>query len=95
MGDYSTLYPLVDKIKVKVTARILIDTDTTLGTWIEQTGTILQGSVQSQTSDSRKRRTNNHKGNKRLQSTHQDQNGKQLTPDGKAVQLTRKTMSNA
>ncbi|MEG0979277.1 MAG: hypothetical protein RSD17_01495 [Oscillospiraceae bacterium] len=45
MGDYSTLYPLVDKIKVKVTTRILIDTDTTPGTWIEQTGTILLGEV--------------------------------------------------
>ena len=27
VGDYSTLYPLVDKIKVKGTARILIDTE--------------------------------------------------------------------
>jgi HK97 family phage major capsid protein len=45
VGDYSTLYPLVDKIKVKGTARILIDTDTTPATWIEQTGTIPTGNV--------------------------------------------------
>ena len=31
LGDYSTLYPIVDKIRVKGTARILIDTDTTAG----------------------------------------------------------------
>jgi HK97 family phage major capsid protein len=36
LGDYSTLYPLVDKIRVKGTARILIDTDTTPATWVEQ-----------------------------------------------------------
>ena len=29
MGDYTTLYPLVDKIRVSGTTRILIDTDTT------------------------------------------------------------------
>lgn len=40
LGDYSTLYPLVDRITVKGTARILIDTDTTAATWIEQTGTL-------------------------------------------------------
>jgi len=45
LGDFSTLYPLVDKIKVKGTTRILIDTDTTPATWIEQTGTIPQGEV--------------------------------------------------
>jgi HK97 family phage major capsid protein len=36
LGDYSTLYPLVDKIQVKGTARILIDTDTTPASWVEQ-----------------------------------------------------------
>jgi HK97 family phage major capsid protein len=36
LGDYSTLYPLVDRIQVKGTARILIDTDTTPATWVEQ-----------------------------------------------------------
>lgn len=45
VGDYSTLYPLVDKIKVRGTARILIDTDTDPATWIEQTGTIPTGTV--------------------------------------------------
>ncbi|AEY64826.1 phage capsid family protein [Clostridium sp. BNL1100] len=45
LGDYSTLYPLVDRITVKGTARILIDTDTTAATWIEQTGTIPTGEV--------------------------------------------------
>lgn len=38
MGDYSTIYPLVDKIKAKGTVRILIDTDTTPATWLEMTG---------------------------------------------------------
>lgn len=45
VGDYSTLYPLVDKIRVTGTTRILIDTDTTAATWIEQTGTIPTGDV--------------------------------------------------
>lgn len=36
MGDFTTLYPLVDKIQVKGTTRILIDTDTTAATWMEQ-----------------------------------------------------------
>lgn len=45
LGDYSTLYPLVDKIKIKGTSRILIDTDTTAATWIEQTGTLASGDV--------------------------------------------------
>lgn len=44
-GDYTTLYPLVDKISVTGTARILIDTDTTAATWIEQKGAIPQGEV--------------------------------------------------
>ena len=39
VGDYTTVYPLVDKIRVKGKARILIDADTTSATWIEQTGT--------------------------------------------------------
>lgn len=40
LGDYSTLYPLVDKITVKGTARILIDTDTTPAQWIEQSAAL-------------------------------------------------------
>lgn len=45
MGDFTTLYPLVDKVKVKGTTRILIDTDTTAATWIEQSGSIPTGDV--------------------------------------------------
>jgi HK97 family phage major capsid protein len=45
LGDYSTLYPLVDKIRVKGTARILIDTDTTAATWIEQNAALPIGDV--------------------------------------------------
>lgn len=45
LGDYSTLYPLVDKIKVKGTARILIDTDTTPADWIEMKSAITSGDV--------------------------------------------------
>ena len=40
LGDYSTLYPLVDKIQVKGTARILIDTDTTPASWVEQNASL-------------------------------------------------------
>ena len=45
MGDYTTLYPLVDKIRVSGTTRILIDTDTTAATWIEQGAAIPSGDV--------------------------------------------------
>lgn len=45
LGDYSTLYPLVDKITVNGTSRILIDTDTTPASWIEQNGTLATGDV--------------------------------------------------
>lgn len=45
MGDYTTLYPLVDKIQVKGTTRILVDTDTAPATWIEQSGAIPSGDV--------------------------------------------------
>lgn len=45
MGDYCTIYPLVDQIRVTGTTRILIDTDTTPASWIEQTGTIPEGDV--------------------------------------------------
>lgn len=45
LGDYSTLYPLVDKIRVTGTTRILIDTDTEAATWIEMTGAIPVGTV--------------------------------------------------
>lgn len=47
LGDYSTLYPLVDRITVKGTARILIDTDTTAATWIEQNAALPVGDVGS------------------------------------------------
>ena len=45
LGDYSTLYPLVDKIRVKGTARVLIDTDTTPATWVEQNAALPTGDV--------------------------------------------------
>lgn len=45
LGDYSTIYPMVDKISCKGTARILVDTDTTEATWTEQNGTITSGDV--------------------------------------------------
>ncbi|MBO8164695.1 MAG: phage major capsid protein [Brevibacillus sp.] len=45
MGDFTTLYPLVEKIPVKGTARILIDTDTTPATWIEQSAALPTGDV--------------------------------------------------
>ncbi len=45
MGDFTTLYPLVEKIRVTGTTRILIDTDTTAATWIEQKGTLPTGDV--------------------------------------------------
>lgn len=45
MGDFTTLYPLVDKIQVKGTTRILVDTDTTAATWVEQAGALAAGDV--------------------------------------------------
>lgn len=45
MGDYTTLYPLVDKVRCKGTARILVDTDTTAATWIEMKGALTPGDV--------------------------------------------------
>ena len=45
LGDYSTLYPIVDRIQVKGTARILIDTDTTPATWVEMNAPIPAGDV--------------------------------------------------
>jgi HK97 family phage major capsid protein len=45
LGDYSTLYPLVDKMQVKGTARILVDTDTTPATWVEQNSALPVGDV--------------------------------------------------
>lgn len=47
VGDYTTMYPLVDKIRVSGTARILIDTDTDAATWIEQKGGLPTGDVGS------------------------------------------------
>lgn len=43
LGDYSTLYPLVDKIRIKGTARIIIDTDTTPASWVEQNAALPVG----------------------------------------------------
>jgi HK97 family phage major capsid protein len=45
LGDYSTLYPIVDRIQVKGTARILIDTDTTPAQWVEQNAALPIGDV--------------------------------------------------
>jgi HK97 family phage major capsid protein len=45
LGDYSTIYPIVDKIQVKGTARILIDTDTTPALWTEQNAALPVGDV--------------------------------------------------
>src|SRR5665648_6079 len=45
LGDYATLYPLVDKIRVTGTTRMLIDTDTEAATWIEMTAAIPAGTV--------------------------------------------------
>ena len=45
LGDYATIYPLVDKIRVSGTTRILIDTDTTAATWVEMTAAIPVGTV--------------------------------------------------
>ncbi|SET02067.1 phage major capsid protein, HK97 family [Salinibacillus kushneri] len=45
MGDYTTLYPLVDKIQVKGTTRILVDADTSAATWMEQSSALPQGDV--------------------------------------------------
>jgi HK97 family phage major capsid protein len=50
MGDYSTLYPLVDKIRVNGTSRVLIDTDTTAATWTEQRNALPVGDVGTLTS---------------------------------------------
>lgn len=45
LGDYATLYPIVDKITVKGTARILVDTDTAPATWTEQNAALTIGDV--------------------------------------------------
>lgn len=50
VGDFTTLYPRVDKIRVQGTARILIDTDTTAATWIEMKDSIPTGDVGTITS---------------------------------------------
>lgn len=50
VGDYATLYPLVEKITCNGTARILIDTDTEPATWLEQKGALPQGDVGTITS---------------------------------------------
>jgi len=45
VGDYCNLYPLVDKIRVNGTARILLDTDTTPASWMENKAAIPEGNV--------------------------------------------------
>ena len=45
VGDYATVYPLVDHVTASGTTRILIDTDTTPATWTEACGTIPEGNV--------------------------------------------------
>lgn len=45
MGDYTTLYPLVNKIRASGTTRILIDTDTSAATWVEMTDAVPTGDV--------------------------------------------------
>lgn len=45
LGDYATVYPLVDKIRINGTARILIDTDTTAAAWMEQNAALLTDDV--------------------------------------------------
>lgn len=45
VGDFTTLYPRVDKIRVQGTARILIDTDTAPATWMEMKAPIPVGDV--------------------------------------------------
>jgi HK97 family phage major capsid protein len=45
VGDFTTLYPRVDKIRVQGTARILIDTDTSPATWMEMKDAIPSGDV--------------------------------------------------
>ena len=45
MGDYTTLYPLVDKMRVKGTVRILVDTDTTPAEWMEMRAAVPVGDV--------------------------------------------------
>ena len=45
LGDYSTLYPLVDKIRINGTARIIVDTDTTPASWVEQNAALPIGDV--------------------------------------------------
>lgn len=45
LGDYSNIYRLVDKIQVKGTARIIIDTDTTPASWVEQNASLPVGDV--------------------------------------------------
>jgi len=45
MGDYTTLYPLVNKIRANGTTRILVDTDTSAATWVEMTDSVPVGDV--------------------------------------------------
>lgn len=45
LGDFATLYPIVDKITIKGTARILVDTDTTPASWTEQNAALTIGDV--------------------------------------------------
>lgn len=47
VGDYTTLYPLVDRIKVKGTARILLDVSEEGAVWMEMVGALPEGDTGS------------------------------------------------
>lgn len=45
VGDYTTVYPLVDKLQIKGEARILLDTDVEEAEWLEMSAAIPVGNV--------------------------------------------------
>lgn len=45
VGDYTTVYPLVDKVTVKGTTRIIIDTDTEAAEWMEMKQPLQEGNA--------------------------------------------------
>ena len=47
VNDYASVYPLVDKIKVKGTTRVLIDVDEAGATWMEMTSEFAKGDTAS------------------------------------------------
>lgn len=48
IGDFTTLYPLVDKVVAKGRVKLILDVDTTEATWLEQRGTPLPESDDSE-----------------------------------------------